>query len=391
MKILITTDLFTTPTNGVVTSVRNLREELENKGHDVRILTLSEDMDSHKDGAVYYIKSIPLGMIYPDVRMPISYRNFLIRELIDWKPDIIHSQCEFFTYQFARRISKLTGAPIVHTYHTLYEQYVTYLIPNKHFGKHMVGELSRIRLKRAKLIIAPTGKVEDALRGYGVKNEIHVVPSGISLEQHHYRLSEEERKQKRQDLGIPEHHHVLLNLGRLGTEKNLEELLEFFAEELKYNQDLTFLIVGDGPDKVSLEKLSEELGIADHVIFTGMVAPSQVQEYYQLADVFVSASTSETQGLTYIEAAANGLPLLCRRDDCLCDVIKEGVNGYEYTSKEEFHQELNLIIKNSEWRRNAGKYSVKIAESFGKSQFVENIEALYESIKEDSYFDKRAI
>lgn len=378
MKILITTDLFTTTTNGVVTSVRNLWEELKNKGHDVRILTLSEGRESYKEGDVYYIKSIPIGFVYPDVRMPISYRNHLVSELINWKPDVIHSQCEFFSFQFAQRIAKLTNASLVHTYHTLYEQYVTYVIPFRHFGQRMVGKLSRIRLKHVDAIIAPTDKVGDALREYGVENTIHVVPSGISLEQHKSRLSEEERNQRRQALGIPDDYYVLLNLGRLGTEKNLEELLEFFSAAILRNQKLAFLIVGDGPEKIKLEKMSVKLGIDHCVIFCGMVEPSQVQEYYQLADVFVSASTSETQGLTYIEAAANGLPLLCRQDECLNNVIKEGVNGYEYTSIDEFLDKLDIIIENSEWRISAGKHSEKIAETFDKSSFADTIEAIYE-------------
>ncbi|MGN0342724.1 MAG: glycosyltransferase family 4 protein [Roseburia sp.] len=381
MKILITTDLYATPTNGVVTSVKNLSGELKNKGHDVRILTLSNGMESYRDGTVYYIKSISMEFIYPNVRMPVSYHNFLLRELIDWKPDVIHSQCEFFSFQFAKYIAKHTGAPIVHTYHTLYEQYVTYVIPGKFIGKRMVGRFSRIRLKRVNRIIAPTGKVRDTLQEYGVKNDIQIVPSGISLEQHNHRMSKEEQKKKRRILGIPDNHHVLLNLGRLGTEKNLEELLEFFAVVLKKNPDLTFVIVGDGPDKKNLEKLSIDLGIGSHVIFVGMVEPSQVQEYYQLADIFVSASTSETQGLTYIEAAANGLPLLCRRDSCLCGVIKEGVNGYEYTSMDEFLCKLNVMIENAQWRSNAGKYSEKIAESFDKGHFAEAMETIYESLK----------
>ena len=75
MKVLITTDLYTTNTNGVVTSVRNLMEELEKKGHEVRVLTVSEKLKSHQDGNIYYIKSLPLGVVYPDVRMPISYHH----------------------------------------------------------------------------------------------------------------------------------------------------------------------------------------------------------------------------------------------------------------------------------------------------------------------------
>ena len=380
MKILITTDLFTTTTNGVVTSVRNLYEELTGKGHDVRILTLSEGKESHKNGQVYYIKSASIGFVYPDVRMPLSYRNELIQELIDWKPDVVHSQCEFFSFQFAQRIAKLTGAPIVHTYHTLYEQYVNYVLPGKYLGRQVVRQLSRLRLKNVAKVIAPTSKVEDALRGYGVRADISVVPSGISLEQHHHRLSEEERAQKRRELGIPENHNVLLNLGRLGTEKNLGELLGYFSETLKYDPNLTFVIVGDGPDKANLENRARELGISKHVVFTGMVKPEEVQNYYQLADVFVNASTSETQGLTYIEAAANGLPLLCRKDPCLDEVIIEGINGYEYTCLEEFEEYLGDILMNCEWRKAASEQSEKIAESFGKEHFVESVETIYEEV-----------
>ena len=381
MKILITTDLYSTSTNGVVTSVKNLFEELCEKGHDVRILTLSENRHSHRDGAVYYIRSMPLG-IYPNVRMPLSYRHRLIKELVEWKPDVIHSQCEFFSFQYARRISKLTDAPIVHTYHTLYEQYVRYLIPSRRVGRCVVRVVSRRRLKRCRCVIAPTGKVENALRGYGLKNDICIVPSGISLDQHKRRISAEERSEKRRILGIEEHHTVLINLGRLGTEKNIEELLDFYSKAVKVNNDLRFLIVGDGPARAKLQELCRELGIDKYVIFTGMVMPSEVQEYYQLGDIFVSASTSETQGLTYVEAAANGLPLLCREDLCLCDVLKQGENGYAYHDVGEFLGFLDIISKNTEWRQNASKRSEEIAAGFDKSSFGNAVEKLYLSILE---------
>ncbi|MEE0969405.1 MAG: glycosyltransferase, partial [Clostridia bacterium] len=321
MKILITTDLFSVSTNGVVTSVKNLIEELEAKGHEIRVLTLSESIHSHKDGKVYYIRSMPFR-VYPNIRMPLSYRHKLIAELIEWRPDVIHSQCEFFSFQYARRISKLTGAPIVHTYHTLYEQYVKYLIPSRRIGKSVVRVVSRKRLKRCSLVIAPTGKVEDALRGYGLSNDISVVPSGISLDQHKRRISQEERSEMRKNLGISEDDTVLINLGRLGTEKNLDELIDFYAKAYDQNNNLKFLIVGDGPAREDLEARCKKLGISSCVVFTGMVKPEEVQKYYQLGDVFVSASTSETQGLTYVEAAANGLPLLCRDDLCLKDVLR---------------------------------------------------------------------
>ena len=380
MKVLITTDLYTTNTNGVVTSVRNLMEELEKKGHEVRVLTVSEKLRSHKEDNIYYIKSVPLGVVYPDVRMPISYRHRYLRELINWKPDVIHSQCEYFSYQFAGYISKKTAAPIVHTYHTLYEQYVTYIFPSQKIGAYFVGILSKFRLRKAEAIVAPTQKVETVLKNYGIHNPIHVVPSGIALEQHKERLAEEERREKRGALGIPENHTVLLNLGRLGTEKNLPELIKLFSIAMSHNPKLTLLIVGDGPARKELEELAARLGVADHVIFTGMVDPSEVHKYYQLGDIFVSASTSETQGLTYIEAAANGLPLLCRRDSCLDGVLVEGKNGYEYEAEQEFCELLDTILSNPDWCRDAGLQSAEIASEFDKNHFADKIEDVYETV-----------
>lgn len=379
-KVLITTDLYTTQTNGVVTSVQNLYDELTADGYDVRILTLSDSLHTRKEGNVYYIRSVPMGVVYPDVRMPVSFHNALIRELIDWKPDVIHSQCEFFSFQFASHISKATGAPIVHTYHTLYEQYVTYVVPSKRLGKVLVRLISRRRLKRVKTVIAPTAKVENALLGYGLRNPISVVPSGIRLEQHETRLTPEQRSEKRKALGISEDAQVLLNLGRLGTEKNLGELMTLFAEARKENQDLIFLIVGDGPARSELEQQAQQLGVTDSVIFTGMVSPDTVQEYYQIADVFASASTSETQGLTYVEAAANGLPLVCRRDDCLQGVLKEGENGYEYTNDKEFLDAILTVMDDPQWREEVSRRSQEIAAGFGKKAFGEAIESIYESV-----------
>ena len=381
LKILITTDLYTTNTNGVVTSVQNLFDELTAKGHDVRILTISDTLHSHKEGPITYIRSVSLEKVYPNVRMPVSYRHELIRELIDWKPDVVHSQCEFFSYQFASRISRITGAPIVHTYHTLYEQYVTsYLIPSKRFSDALVKFLSRKRLKKVSTLIAPTQKVENTLQGYGMTSPIEVVPSGISLEQHQQRLDPQDRLERRRSLGIRDEDLVLLNLGRLGGEKNLGELIELFAEARKENENLKFLIVGDGPAREDLEKLAEKLGVSEYVIFTGMVPPTRVQDYYQLGDVFVSASTSETQGLTYIEAAANGLPLLCRQDDCLADVLQEGENGYDYTSAEEFLEAIDLCVADPAWRKNASRRSEEIAAAFDKKAFADAVESIYESV-----------
>ena len=381
MKILITTDLYTTDTNGVVTSVKNLYGELKSKGHDVRILTISESAHSYKEGDVYYIRSMPFA-VYPNVRMPLSYRHTLIKELVEWCPDVIHSQCEFFSLEFAKYLVRKTKAPLVHTYHTLYEQYASYLIPSKRLGKFVVRKVSKIRLKSASRIVVPTKKVEEALHGYDISNPISVVPSGIKLDQHKIRITPQERVSKREALGISKDSRVIINLGRLGAEKNLSELIDYFSRVVLKTDDLYFLIVGDGPAKEQLEKQSEELGISDKVIFTGMIPPTQVHEYYQLADVFVSASTSETQGLTYVEAAANGLPLICRRDPCIEGVVIDGENGYQYDDEDDFTEKLLQALSDPEWREHAKEKSEAIASLYDKKTFGCALEEIYKSLVE---------
>lgn len=379
MKILITTDLYTTATNGVVTSVRNLTQQLLSQGHDVRILTLSDSSHSYKSGEVYYIRSVSFP-VYPDVRMPLAYRHRLLRELVEWKPDVIHSQCEFFTFQFALYVAKRTGAPLVHTYHTLYEQYTRYVIPGKRLGKFVAKAFSKYRLEQADKVIAPTSKIEDTLLNYGVETDIEVIPSGISLEQHSKRICPEERTRLRKELGLNDHQTVMVNLGRMGEEKNLQELIKLYAQAAEQNPDLRFLLVGDGPAKEDLQKLAHKLGVADRVIFAGMVKPEQVQAYYQLGDIFVSASTSETQGLTYVEAAANGLPLLCREDLCLKDIIRPGENGYAYKSEAEFLEMIGKMSADPQWREAAGKYSEEAAARFDKKAFGDAVEQTYRQV-----------
>jgi 1,2-diacylglycerol 3-alpha-glucosyltransferase len=213
MKILITTDLYTVKTNGVVTSVNNLTDELRRKGHDVRILTLSDNAWSYIQEDVYYMGSFPLGKVYPGVRGTLPHKNHILNELIQWCPDIIHSQCEFFSFQFAKYISKRCDAPIVHTYHTLYESYVGYLGIPAAANKKIVKLLSRRRLKAAETIIAPSQKTLSVLKGYGMNQEIQVVPTGISIDQHLETYSAEKRKELRRSIGIREDAFVLISIG----------------------------------------------------------------------------------------------------------------------------------------------------------------------------------
>ncbi len=379
MKVLITTDLYLPAVNGVVTSIYNLKEQLELNGHEVRILTVSYKRKSFKEGNIYYIKSIPLK-VYPNVRTPISYYNNYIKELIAWNPDVIHSQCEFFSYEYARIISHRTGCPVVHTYHTLYEQYTKYVKINGKLGNHVVALLSRERLKGIEALIVPTLKVKKAVKGYGIKKRTYVIPTGIDLEKFKKAVPESEISDRKKQFGIPDNNYVLVSVGRLGYEKNTNELIDNFASLRKVMQNVTFVIVGDGPAREDLTKQVEKLNLKEHVIFTGMINSDHIQEYYLMGDIFISASTSETQGLTYAEAAANGLPLVCRCDDSLKDVIIQGENGYCYTDTDEFVEYIGNILNNEILRKSAHDLSIEISKKFSKEQFGLSVIKVYKHV-----------
>ena len=350
MKILITTDWYKPVVNGVVTSVENLTKGLIWAGHEVRILTLSGNVHSRKEGNVYYVGSISAGMIYENARLKLMVPANMIQDILEWGPDIVHSQCEFSTFGIAREIAYECEIPLIHTYHTVYENYTHYFCFSHTMGKKMAEVFSKKILSDVDAVIVPSEKIQDMLKKYGIEKEIYDIPSGIDMERYESNKSEERRK-LRQSLGIKAEECMLLYVGRLAKEKNIEELLELLTQ-LDPKQRL--LLVGDGPYRTELERKADDLGIRERLIFTGMISPKEVADYYAAGDIFISASNSETQGLTYMEAMASALPLLCKADDCLKDVITDGSNGLIYHTKEDFIHRFALLKNDFLYRNQIG-------------------------------------
>lgn len=349
MRILITSDWYKPVINGVVTSVDNLCKGLTALGHEVRILTLSGSISSKKEGNVYYVGSIGAGMIYENARLKLMLPRQFLEEIREWRTDVIHSQCEFSTFSIARELARECQIPIVHTYHTIYEDYTHYFCPSHTVGRKLARLFSRWILSDVNAVIVPSGKIHSLLEAYGIGKPIYEIPSGIDMEQ--LRRKEEKRKEIRASLGIREEECILLYLGRMAKEKNIEELLGFLS---KMDPKQRMLLVGDGPYRESLEKEAKEKGLSGRLIFTGMIDPKEAADYYAAGDIFVSASRSETQGLTYMEAMACELPLLCRADACLNEVIHPAENGLLYHSEEEFLQEAKKLAEDPELRRKLG-------------------------------------
>lgn len=375
MKVLITTDWYAPVVNGVVTSVLNLKRELEERGHDVRVLTLSTREYSYQEKNVYYLKSINIDKIYPNARAAFFKGVRQVKELIAWKPDIVHSQCEFMTFPYAVRIKKKCGCPLIHTYHTVYEDYTHYFSPSEVMGKKAVALWSRQLLKKTDCVIAPTKKVKEILESYQISQPVHVIPTGIDLRKYTGIFPNEERENLKAKLGIPKEHKVLVNVGRLAKEKNLEEILMFLSN--RKDRNITLLLAGDGPYRKALEEKSRQLGLSEQVIFAGMVDPKEVWKYYQLGEVFLSASNSETQGLTYIEALASGIPALCRKDACLEQVIVSGYNGFQYETEKEFQSHLDDMLAIESYRMAMAGNARESTDEYSTWTFCNQVEQLY--------------
>ncbi|WP_105614314.1 glycosyltransferase [Vallitalea okinawensis] len=374
MKILITTDWYVPVINGVVTSVINLKNQLTKMGHDVRVLTLQQESDVIVD-KTYYVKSMSAKTIYPNARIICSTAKKEINAIIEWKPNIIHSQCEFNTCFLSIKIAKKLKIPIVHTYHTVYEDYIHYIKGSPRVNRKLIGKLSKRILKNMYHVVAPTNKVKNILLKYQINQPISVIPTGIDIECYQEKVSGAVKDKIKNQYRIPQNNTVMLFLGRLAKEKNVEEIMDYLNKSDVKN--ITFLIVGDGPNKEALQRYAKSIGINDQVVFTGMIEPSHVKNYYQTADLFVSASTSETQGLTYIEALANGLPSLCRSDSCLEGVILDYHNGFQYNNYEEFKSFLLMVHEQDDVKMMLSENAVDYSKVFSCKNFTASLEALY--------------
>ena len=385
MRIGIFTDTYPPFVNGVSTSISMLEKALIAKGHEVFIVTVNPEDMSYKyenEERIIRIPGIPIG-IY-DYRLTGIYPLKAINKIKNWNLDIIHSHTEFGVGTFARIIAKQFDIPLIHTYHTMYEDYVHY-ITKGHFDKSSKKIVEYLTMfycdKTAKELIVPSKKTYTMFKEkYHVDKNIRIVPTGIEVERFFKeKFSESENISLKKELGIKKDDFVILYVGRLAEEKSIEVLIESHVDIVKKNKDAKLLIVGSGPDYDRFIEMAKKLKIEKNVIFTNSIPWEEIPQYYQLADIFATASKTETQGLTIIEAMAASKPVVCLNDDAFNTVVVNDLNGLMFEDKEGYTNSVITLMNDPNKLNQMSKQARYTAEGHSLKYYAENILDVYNS------------
>ncbi|MCL2167262.1 MAG: glycosyltransferase, partial [Clostridiales bacterium] len=218
---------------------------------------------------------------------------------------------------------------------------------------------------------------------YGVHTGITPIPTGIELDRFAPgRYSRAEILRVREDLGIGSDEKVLLYLGRMAEEKNIQELLVGLHRYLRDTPGVRLLLVGDGADRPRLEGIAGELGLGDRAIFAGARPWADIGLYYQAGDVFINTSQSEAQGLTYIEAMAAGLPVVAKADRCLEGVLHEGADGYTFSDQDGLVSALDRVLRDKDERERLGRGALQTAAGFSATEYARRVSGEYADLLE---------
>ncbi|HEK9107718.1 glycosyltransferase family 4 protein [Streptococcus equi subsp. zooepidemicus] len=380
MRVGLFTDTYFPQVSGVATSIRTLKEELEKEGHEVYIFTTTDKhVKRFEDPTIIRLPSVPF-VSFTDRR--VVYRGLISSYKIakEYHLDIIHTQTEFSLGLLGKMVGKALRIPVVHTYHTQYEDYVSYIANGKIIRPSMVKPLLRGYLKDLDGVICPSRIVLNLLEGYEVTIPKRVIPTGIALENYvREDIKKEDVAALRKELAISDDETMLLSLSRVSYEKNIQAIIHQLPAVLSENSRIKLVIVGDGPYLQALKELAVSSGVEDHVVFTGMIAHDQVGLYYKACDFFISASTSETQGLTYIESLASGKPIIAHGNPYLDDLITDKMFGTLYYAESELSDAIiDAILETPPMNQrllDEKRYEIS-AQHFGKSVYTFYLDTL---------------
>ncbi len=350
MKIAIFAETYLPYLNGVVTHICVLKSGLEKLGHEVLIVTADAHARHHYiENGVLHCPAITSKRVYGyGLASPLSQRR--LNMILNFNPDIIHVQTEFGVGLSGIMIAKFLGIPLVYTLHTMYDDYIYYIAPSKlvPLVKKLSHGYAKIIAGSVNAITGPSVKIQEYFRSHGIKKQVNIIPNTVEIEKFDpNNFTAEQRSELRKRYGIPDSSMVAIFVGRLGKEKSIDVLLDYWSQGIKPEDGLHLLIVGGGPDSESLREYAASLGLDSMVTFTGPIPHEEVAAYYAISDVFVTASLSEVYSISMLESMASGLPVLQRFDELNSSQIQAGKNGFFFNDALEMASVLKVLKRES--------------------------------------------
>jgi glycosyltransferase involved in cell wall biosynthesis len=251
-------------------------------------------------------------------------------------------------------------------------------LPKALFRNFLSHALVRRLGNRCNAVVVPTEASEHYLRMIGVKTPVFVVPTGVETDKF-ANTSDLEGSRLRAELGIESDELVLLSVSRLSVEKNIDFILKAVSLLAKNcSQSFRLVIVGEGPDRERLYQVTDSLGLRDIVFFPGAVSPERMAAYYRLGDIFVFASTSETQGMVILEAMASAMPVVAIRASGIDDFVIDGMTGFKTMQNiSAWAEKVQMLIENDTLRHELAGHAVSMAGRFGIDEFGKRMVRVY--------------
>ncbi|MFA6466771.1 MAG: glycosyltransferase [Patescibacteria group bacterium] len=374
MRIGFFTEIYLPHLNGITISLIFAKKELEKRGHQVYIFT--PKIAGYKDKENNIIRLRSIAILNPELELKLPISAIDVRKILKLKLDVVHGHGCGLVSILGYELALTKGYPYVFTYHTYLEKYTHYFfLKNKKITNKIAKNSSRFICNVSDLVIVPSQKMKTILQSYKVKKEIIITPNPIDLNS----FTKVKSGFLRKKLNIDDEKVILLTVSRLGQEKNIGFLIKSFSKVVKENDQAVLVIVGDGTEQNKLAALSKKLNLEDKVFFTGYIDTKQMPEVYSDADIFVFASTTETQGLVVLEAAACQLPIIAVKDEAFSNVIKDGFNGYLVTEDTNLFagRTLDLLrdgAKRKQFGINSSQY---VREIFDQNKIIKQFEQIY--------------
>lgn len=400
MRVGIFTESYPPLVNGVSTSILMLEHALTKLGHEVFIITVSDNKKDYvleNNGHILRLPSVNLANCY-DYKMTSVYPIKAVNIIKKMNLDVIHSNVEFTVGIFARVVSEQLSIPLVHTYHTNWEDYTHYITKNKKILDDICKKLLKYLVvffedKTVTELIVPSNKIYNLFKDkYKFTKNIHIIQTGIETSKFYKEnFNQKDINSLKKKLGIKKKDFVVMTVSRLAKEKSVDRIINNHKELVKKYSNMKLLIVGDGPDIDKLKDEAKSLGVSDSVIFTGKVPLSDIPIYYQLGNVFVTASKSETQGLTVVEAISSSLPVVAVKDDSFVNSVIEEFNGFVFTDDEKYINSISKLYEDKDLYNRLSNQSRLLSADFSSEYFALKVLKVYETAIENYKKDNKKI